>query len=120
MRPSRMILIWAALAAVIVVLVLLAAVIPLLQWRGLVYIAAGFAGLLGLALILMQPLLISGRLLGLSVYRARRARRWIGRMLARAIVLHVGRLWIVSRPDVLDVLQSRSPTPYSVCGVTAM
>jgi hypothetical protein len=98
----------------------LAAVSPLLQWRGPVYIAAGFAGILGLALILMQPLLISGWLPGLSTFRARRTHRWIGGMLVGAIVLHVGGLWIVSSPDVVDVLLFRSPTPFSIWGVTAM
>lgn len=34
-----------------------AAFSPLLEWRGPVYIAAGFAGILGMALILAQPLL---------------------------------------------------------------
>ena len=120
MRSSRTALIWAALAAVIAVPLLLAAASPLLQWRGPVYIAAGFAGILGLALMLMQPLLISGWLPGLSTLRARRTHRWIGGILAGAIVLHVGGLWIVSPPDVVDVLLFRSPTPFSIWGVTAM
>lgn len=125
MQPWRTTLIWVApiwvlLVAVIAVPVLLAAVSPLLQWRGPVYIAAGFAGILGLALMLMEPLLISGRLPGLSTFRARRTHRWIGGMLVGAIVLHVGGLWIVSPPDVVDVLLFRSPTPFSIWGVTAM
>jgi predicted ferric reductase len=120
MPPSRDVSIWVMLAAVIIVPLLLAAASPLLQWRGPVYIAAGFAGILGLALMLMQPLLISGWLPGLSAYRARRIHRWIGGLLVGAIVLHVGGLWIVSPPDVVDVLLFRSPTPFSVWGVTAM
>jgi len=96
MPPSRDVSIWVMLAAVIIVPLLLAAASPLLQWRGPVYIAAGFAGILGLALMLMQPLLISGWLPGLSAYRARRIHRWIGGLLVGAIVLHVGGLWIVS------------------------
>jgi hypothetical protein len=69
-----------------------------------------------LALMLMQPRLISGWLPGLSTFCARRTHRWIGVMLVGAIVLHVGGHWIISLPDVLDLMLSRSPTPCPLGG----
>ena len=114
MRPTRAAFLWAAFLAAVAVPLLLAAASPLLQWRGPVYVAAGFAGLVGLALLLAQPLLIRGWLPGLSAPLARRAHRLIGGLLVFAILLHVGGLWIVSPPDVVDVLLFRSPTPFSV------
>ncbi len=98
----------------------LAATSPLLQWRQPVYIAAGFAGVLGLALMLLQPLLAAGLLPGLGPVRGRRVHRWIGGLLVASVVLHVLGLWITSPPDVIDALLFRSPTPFSVWGVLAM
>src|SRR5262245_4367706 len=49
-----------------------AAASPLLEWRGPVYILAGFAGMIALGFMLVQPLLIAGYLPGLSAYRGRR------------------------------------------------
>ena len=55
-----------------------AALSPLLEWRGPVYILAGFAGIVALGLMLVQPLLIGGYLPGLSGRIGRRAHHWIG------------------------------------------
>ena len=93
---------------------------PLLQWRGPVYMTAGFAGVIALALLLVQPLLIGGWLPGLRALRARRIHRWVGAGLVVAVVLHVGGLWLTSPPDVVDALLFRSPTPFSDWGVVAM
>lgn len=120
MRPARAALIWAALAAAIGVPMLLAATSPYLQWRDAIYIAAGFAGILALALLLVQPLLIAGYLPGLSAIRARRMHRWIGGALVMTILVHVAGLWITSPPDMLDALLFRSPTLFSPFGVVAM
>jgi predicted ferric reductase len=120
MRSARPILIWTALAAAIAVPIGFAAASPFLAWRDPIYIAAGFAGIVGLALLLVQPLLIGGYLPGPSAYRARRLHRWIGGLLVAAVVIHVGGLWITSPQDVVDVLLFRSPTPFSVWGVIAM
>lgn len=120
-RPSaRAVIAWAALAAVIAVPVALAAASELLAWRSAVYILAGFAGILALGLVLVQPLLIDGLLPGLSAYRARRAHRWIGGALVVMVVVHVAGLWITSPPDMIDALTYSSPTPFSPFGVTAM
>jgi hypothetical protein len=120
MRMARAPLIWAALAAAICVPIAFAAASPLLEWRGPVYIVAGFAGIIGLGLLLVQPLMIGGYLPGPSAYRARRAHHWIGGALLLAVVIHVGGLWITSPPDMIDALLFSSPTPFSPFGVIAM
>lgn len=115
-----MILIWAALALAIGVPVAAATASEQLVWRGPVYILAGFAGIIALGLVLVQPLLIGGYLPGFSSYRGRRAHHWIGGTLVAAIVIHVAGLWITSPPDMIDALTYASPTPFSPFGVTAM
>ena len=120
MGSARTVLIWAVLAAAIGVPIALAATSPYLQWRDAIYIAASFAGIIGLGLLLVQPLLIAGYLPGLSAFRARRVHHWIGGALVLAIVIHVAGLWITSPPDMLDALLFRSPTLFSPFGVVAM
>jgi len=120
MGPARSALIWAVLATAIGVPVALATTSPYLEWRDAIYIAAGFAGILALGLLLVQPLLIAGYLPGLSAYRARRVHLWIGGALVVAVVVHVAGLWITSPPDMLDALLFRSPTLFSPFGVVAM
>src|SRR5947209_10730490 len=120
MRLAQATLIWAALAAAICLPIAFAAASPLLEWRGPVYILAGFAGIIVLGLVLVQPLLIGGYLPGPSAYRARRAHHWIGGALVVAVVIHVVGLWITSPPDMIDALTFRSPTPFSPFGVVAM
>jgi predicted ferric reductase len=120
MTRVRAALIWAALAIAIGVPIAAAAASPLLAWREPVYIVAGFAGIVGLGLMLVQPLLIGGYLPGPSTYRARRAHRWIGGALVVTVVIHVGGLWITSPPDMVDALTFTSPTPFSPFGVMAM
>jgi predicted ferric reductase len=117
---ARAILSWVVIAAAIVVPIAAAAASPLLAWRYPIYIIAGFAGIVALGLMLVQPLLIGGYLPGLSVYRGRRIHRWTGALLVLAVVIHVGGLWITSPPDVIDALLFASPTPFSNWGVIAM
>ena len=119
-RLARATLIWAALTAAFAVPIGAAAVSPLLAWRHPIYIAAGFAGVVALGLMLVQPLLIGGYLPGLSAYRARRLHSWIGGLLVVAVMIHVGGLWITSAPDVIDALLFEAPTLFSVWGVIAM
>ena len=120
MRLAKGPLIWAALAVAIGVPIALAATSPQLEWRGPVYILAGFAGIVALSLLLVQPGLIGGYLSGLSAYRARRTHHWIGGALVVAVVVHVAGLWITSPPDMIDALTFTSPTPFSPFGVIAM
>ena len=117
---TRATLIWVALALAVGVPIAAAAANPLLAWRGPIYILAGFAGIVGLSILLFQPLLIGGYLPGLSAYRGRRVHHWIGGALVLAVVVHVVGLWITSPPDMIDALLLASPTPFSLFGVIAM
>lgn len=120
MPPVRAVAIWAALAAAILAPLAIAASSPLLAWREPIYIAAGFAGVVAMALVLIQPLLAAGLLPGLPMLRGRRWHRWVGASLVAAIVVHVAGLWLTSPPDVIDALTFTSPTPFSAWGVVAM
>lgn len=120
MKRGRVVLIWAALTIAVAVPIIAAALSPLLAWRDPIYIAAGFAGIVALGLLLVQPLLVAGYLPGLSARRARQLHGWVGSILVFAVLLHVGALWITSPPDVIDALLFASPTPFSVWGVIAM
>ena len=100
--------------------VLLAAWSPYLAFRQPVYIVAGFAGIAALALMLVQPLLASLLLPGMSAARGRRLHVWVGTAVVGLVIIHVGGLWITSPPDVIDALLLRSPTPFSAWGVLAM
>lgn len=120
MRSAQAALIWAALAAAVGVPIAAAATSELLAWRSPVYILAGFAGIVALGLVLVQPLLVGGYLPGLSAIRGRHAHQWIGGALVVAVVTHVGGLWITSPPDMIDALLFVSPTPFSPFGVIAM
>lgn len=111
---------WLAVASVIIVPLAAAASSPLLAWRQPVYIAAGFAGVLGMALLLVQPLLAAGYLPGLPAPRGRRIHRFTGGLLVLAVLVHVLGLWVTSPPDVVDALLFRSPTLFSAWGVVAM
>lgn len=119
-RKARSGFAWSALAIAIGVPIAFAASSPLLAWRDPIYITAGFAGVIALGLLLLQPLLIGGYLPGMPVQVARRTHRWIGAMLVIAVVVHVGGLWITSPADVVDALLFASPTPFSNWGVIAM
>jgi predicted ferric reductase len=120
MKLARVTLIWAVLAAAICVPMAAAAVSPLLAWRGPVYILAGFAGMIALGVMLVQPLLIGGYLPGLPARIGRRVHHWTGGALVVAVVIHVVGLWITSPPDMIDALTFSSPTPFSPFGVIAM
>jgi len=120
MARKRAILIWAAVLAAVIAPLAIAATSPLLQWRQPVYIAAGFAGIAAMGLLLVQPLLAAGHLPGLTGRLGRRLHGWIGGGLVALVLAHVLGLWLTSPPDVIDALLFRSPTPFSVWGVTAM
>ncbi len=120
MRSARAALIWAAVAAAVGIPTGLATTSEFLEWRGAIYIGAGFAGIIALGLMLVQPLLIGGYLPGPSAYRARRAHHWIGGAIVIAIAIHVAGLWHTSPPDMIDALTFTSPTPFSPFGVIAM
>jgi predicted ferric reductase len=116
----RSVLIWTGLIAVLLVPVVAAAASPLLAWREPVYIVAGFAGIVAMALMPLQPFLAAGSLPGVPIARSRRIHRIIGFALVALVLLHVFGLWITSPPDVVDALLLVSPTPFSLWGVIAM
>ncbi len=120
LRRLRAVLAWVALAAALVVPVAVAATSPWLAWRGPIYIAGGFAGVIALGLLLVQPLLAGGYLPGLPIRRGRRLHAAMGAGLVAAVVIHVAALWVTSPPDVIDALLFDSPTPFSAWGVVAM
>lgn len=120
MPRAQAILIWAVFVAIMVVPVAVSAFSPLLEWRDPIYIIAGFAGIIGLTIMLAQPLLVAGSLPGLPAPRGRILHRWGGAFLVLCVVVHVGGLWITSPPDVIDVLLMRSPTPFAIWGLLAM
>lgn len=120
MNTARTTLGWLLLAIVVIVPTGAATFSPLLQWREPIYIAAGFAGIIGLTLLLLQPLLANAYLPGINAHRSRRLHRSVGVALLCSVILHVVGLWITSPPDVIDALLFVSPTPFSQWGVIAM
>jgi len=107
-------------AAVIAVSLILAVNSPYIQWRGPVYIMAGLAGIIGLCLLLVQPLLAINYFPAFPPVQSRKFHRLVGALLVVSVLIHVIGLWITSPPDVVDVLLFRSPTPFSNWGVVAM
>ena len=120
MPAPRAILIWAALVTAIALPLAVAASSPLLEWREPVYIVAGLAGVTGMVLILLQPLLAGGYMPGLRMQRGRSLHRWVGALLLVSVIVHVAGLWLTSPPDVIDALLLVSPTPFSIWGVISM
>lgn len=116
----RSALIWVALALAVVVPLAVAASSPLLAFRQPIYGIAGFAGVVALALLLIQPLLAGGYLPGLGARHGRQVHRATGVALVTCVVLHVAGLWITSPPDVIDTLLFTSPAPFAPWGVIAM
>lgn len=120
MTLLRAISVWSLLAVVMVMPVIVAAGSEYLQYRSAVYVVAGFAGVIALSILLLQPLLASGLLPGLPMAVGRRVHRWTGVALLLAIAVHVVGLWITSPPDMIDALTFTAPTAFSVFGVIAM
>ena len=120
MWKLREVLIWLLLVIALFGPVAAAITSPLLQWRTTVYIASGFAGILALSLLFLQPLLARYSLPGLSVKQSKFLHQTIGLLLVMLVLAHVIGLWITSPPDVIDALLFRSPTQFSVWGVIAM
>jgi len=113
-------IIWVVLAGAMTSPMAIAATSPLLGARTGVYIMAGMAGVVALALLLIQPLLVAGFLPGLALARARLWHRWVGTGIAIGVALHVGGLYLTSPPDTLDALLLVAPTPFSIYGVIGM
>ncbi|MEM9477725.1 MAG: ferric reductase-like transmembrane domain-containing protein [Pseudomonadota bacterium] len=91
-----------------------------LPYRSILYVTAGFAGVIALGLLVLQPLLASGVLPGLPMPTGRKLHRWTGSALVLAIAVHVVGLWITSPPDMIDALTFTAPTAFSALGVVGM
>nr|WP_272490815.1 ferric reductase-like transmembrane domain-containing protein [Mesobacterium pallidum] len=111
---------WGAIAALLAWPLVAAAGSPYLQYRDPVYVAASFAGIAGLSLLVLQPLLAAGLLPALAGRTGRRLHRWTGVALLLAVAVHVAGLWITSPPDMVDALTFTAPTAFSAFGVVAM
>ncbi|CAA9329990.1 MAG: hypothetical protein AVDCRST_MAG90-1438 [uncultured Microvirga sp.] len=111
---------WAGVAAVMIAPVVIAALSPYLESRSVPYIVGGFAGIVGLSLLFLQPLLPAGYLAGSKGPAGRRWHQWLGVAIVLAVALHVGGLYLASPADTIDALLLVSPTPFSVYGVVAM
>jgi hypothetical protein len=72
----RAVLIWGLLAACIVIPVGIAATNPLQASRDAMWIAGGMAGVMALALLLVQPLLAAGARRRTRTGSAQRSRSW--------------------------------------------
>lgn len=117
---GRSALVWTGVAAAVAAPIALATTSPFLAFRDPLYIAAGFAGIAALALLLVQPLLAGGALPGLSARSGRRVHGFVGVALVALVAAHVGGLLISSPPDAIDALLFQSPTAFSHFGVIAM
>lgn len=113
-------MIWAFLLCIVLAPVLIAAYSPLLAGREAVYIVGGMAGIIALAILLLQPLLAAGYLPGVPLTQGRRWHRWMGTALVAAVGLHIAGLFLTSPPDMIDALMLKAPTVYSLLGVIAM
>jgi len=120
MIALRAVLIWAALAVAVTAPTVIAARSEYLAYRDAIYIAAGLAGVIALAALLVQPLLAGGLLPGVSPVAAQRLHRAVGAALVLAVAVHVAGLWVTSPPDMIDALTFSAPTAFSVFGVVAM
>ncbi len=119
-RRVPAVLAWSSVAAIMIVPVAVAAFSPYLASRNMPYIVGGFAGIIGLSLLFLQPLLPAGYLTGLEGVAGRRWHRWLGVAIVVAVALHVVGLYLASPEDTIDALLLVSPTPFSVYGVAAM
>ncbi len=112
--------IWVGVVTLALAAIIASLMSPLLEWRQPVYIVAGIAGVLSLALLLFQPMLAGAFLPGVSRLRSKTIHRWVGMVLVLLVGLHVVGLWLTSPPDVIDALLFRSPTAFSAWGVISM
>ncbi|MBO9472238.1 ferric reductase [Shimia sp. R10_1] len=118
-QPNKTALVWGALALLMLAPLLIASQSPYLAYRNLAYILAGFAGIIALLLLFVQPLLAAGHLPGLRPRTSRLWHRATGSLILIAVAVHIGGLYLTSPPDTLDTLLLVAPTPFSVYGAIA-
>ncbi|MBH0236937.1 ferric reductase [Methylobrevis albus] len=117
MVPGADVLRIVLVTTVAVVPVAIAAASPLLAGRDAVWVAGGFAGIVALSLLFVQPLLASGALPGPQRLGWHRL---VGAVAVALAVGHVIGLYLYSPDDIMDALLLESPTPFSVYGVAGL
>lgn len=95
---SRRGLLIAGLGLALIVPVVAAAFSPLLQYRSPIYIGAGFAGILAMSALLIQPFAIDHKRLGIPLRSGRLLHRIVGAGVVTLVVAHVVGLWITTPP----------------------
>jgi predicted ferric reductase len=118
--PAANVFRWLLIASVALIPLGIAAASPLLASRDAMWIVGGMAGVVALALLFLQPVLISGFLPSLHGSRERRWHRWIGTVVVLLVLLHVVGLYVTSPDDIADALFLVSPTPFAVYGVLGL
>ena len=113
-------LIAALVLAIAVVPVVVAAASPLQASRDAVWILGGMAGVVALALLFLQPILMSGLLPQLRAATRRRWHRLVGSAVVVLVLAHVLGLYLTSPEDITDALLLVSPTPFAVYGVMGL
>jgi len=119
-RRVFVVTVWLILPLLAISAIVAAAFSPLLAWRDPVYIVAGFAGIIALALLMFQPLLATASVPRVSEHRQKQIHKALGIALFVSVAVHVTALWITSPPDVIDALLFASPTLFTPFGVIAM
>jgi predicted ferric reductase len=78
------------------------------------------AGVVALALLFLQPVLIGGFMPKMSGVQVRDWHRWIGAAVVAFVLLHVVALYLTSPEDITDALLLVSPTPFAIYGVIGL
>ena len=117
-EQTKALLIWGGIGLLMCCPIAVAALSPYMAGRGFSYIVGGMAGIIALAILLIQPLLASGYLPGIK--NERRWHRIVGVFLVIAVLGHVFGLYLASPADMTDALLLVSPTPFSVYGVIGL
>jgi predicted ferric reductase len=110
---------WLLIGAVVAVPVIVAAASPLQASRDEIWVLGGMSGVVALALLFLQPVLI-GRFRLLKGLQERRWHRWIGAAIVMLVAIHIGGLYVTSPEDITDALLLVSPTPFALYGVIGL
>lgn len=108
---------WALVVCIAAAPVAIALFSPLQQSRSAPYVVGGVSGIVALALLLLQPLLVGGYLPGLRSVKARFWHHCIGCTIVLTVFMHIIGLYVTSPDDITDAMLFTSPTPFSVYGV---
>ena len=119
-RPLLRLATWFALAAATLIPLAVAAANPLQSTRNPAYVIASLTGAAALSILLIQPLLATAALPGLTRPAGRKWHQITGIALTLAVALHVAGLYVTSPDDTTDALLLAAPTPFSLYGVTAL